>query len=70
MKKTQRTLREISKIVESTIATINASAKKYRDDHKVKAMPDQLFQDLIVRTCIKNKISESHIRTVAGWKDK
>lgn len=67
MKKAQRTLKEISLIVESTIATINRTAKKYRDDNKVKAMPDSLFQDLIVRTCAKNKISESHIRAVARW---
>lgn len=52
--KQKRTARELSVIVEKTIKEIRGY--------------NNLTDDLIIKICEKNNISENHIRTVAGWK--
>ena len=50
----KRTPKESSIIVEKTIEEIDSYKK--------------ITNELITSICLKNNISESHIRTVAGWK--
>ena len=49
-----RTAKESAEIVEETITEIRKAKN--------------LTNELIKKTCLKYKISESHIRRVAGWK--
>lgn len=75
MENLKRTTKETAKIVESIISDINKVLRAvpvmngYEWFDK-KTFEKTGFDELITNICKSNDISESHIRTVAGWKKK